>query len=440
MDLVNLALVQKAVRDAHVDHIGPPGPKGDKGDKGDPLTWDDLTEEQKASLKGADGKSAYQYAQEGGYTGTETDFSAKLAEEISQADWNQNDSTAADYVKNRPFYTGDPVETVFVEESTVPFEDNGDVYISVFVSTFVPIVGETYKISWDGTVYECTCTDFEEYPILGNPYLVSGDSDTGEPFVITADAEVGALVIGTTDTSASHTFSISCYEAPIVKIPSKYIDKDTSGYIAFHKESTMTEQEAQNYTIAMSRGDLVFIIWDGICIESLYINVGGNETTLPIRTQNGEAFSIKKNDEGLFNLRDRQFSGISLIRDNTFVNHCDVSIGASEDRFVVSPNAFSTGTGSTDVMFEVKPDGRKSKAFDVLRNGEAVMPAFTLYSSTADSSKKFKITVDDSGIIKTVNTSDSTEVQFATTSEIPTDDHINSLIDAKLEVIENGAY
>ena len=46
MDLINLALVQKAVRDAHVDHIGPQGPKGDKGDKGDPLTWDDLTEEQ----------------------------------------------------------------------------------------------------------------------------------------------------------------------------------------------------------------------------------------------------------------------------------------------------------------------------------------------------------------------------------------------------------
>ena len=105
MDLVNLALVQKAVRDAHVDHIGPPGPKGDKGDKGDPLTWDDLTEEQKASLKGADGKSAYQYAVDGGYTGTKAEFAAKLAAEIPQADWNQNDSTAADYVKNRPFYS-----------------------------------------------------------------------------------------------------------------------------------------------------------------------------------------------------------------------------------------------------------------------------------------------------------------------------------------------
>ena len=31
---------------------------------------------------GAEGKSAYQYAQEGGYTGTETEFAAKLAAEI----------------------------------------------------------------------------------------------------------------------------------------------------------------------------------------------------------------------------------------------------------------------------------------------------------------------------------------------------------------------
>ena len=35
---------------------------------------------------GADGKSAYQYAQEGGYTGTETEFAAKLAEEIPTVD------------------------------------------------------------------------------------------------------------------------------------------------------------------------------------------------------------------------------------------------------------------------------------------------------------------------------------------------------------------
>ena len=56
---------------------------GLKGDKGDPFTYSDFTAEQLAALKGekGDGKSAYQYAQEGGYTGTETEFSEKLAQE-----------------------------------------------------------------------------------------------------------------------------------------------------------------------------------------------------------------------------------------------------------------------------------------------------------------------------------------------------------------------
>lgn len=57
---------------------------GLKGDKGDPFTYSDFTSEQLAALKGEpgkDGKSAYQYAQENGYTGTETAFSEKLAQE-----------------------------------------------------------------------------------------------------------------------------------------------------------------------------------------------------------------------------------------------------------------------------------------------------------------------------------------------------------------------
>ena len=93
---------------------GPTGPKGDtgpQGPKGDAFTYADFTETQLLELKGpkgdkgdtgprgpqgeqgpqgiqgdtgqagADGKSAYQYAQEGGYTGTETAFAEKLAQE-----------------------------------------------------------------------------------------------------------------------------------------------------------------------------------------------------------------------------------------------------------------------------------------------------------------------------------------------------------------------
>ena len=53
--------------------VGASGKDGEKGDKGAP---------GEKGPPGVDGKSAYQYAQDGGYTGTETDFVVKLAQEI----------------------------------------------------------------------------------------------------------------------------------------------------------------------------------------------------------------------------------------------------------------------------------------------------------------------------------------------------------------------
>ena len=188
-----------------------------------------------------------------------------------QPDWNQNDSTAADYVKNRPFYTGNPVETVLVEESTVSFASADGIYIGQLESTFSPTVGETYKVSWDGTVYECVCVNFYDDTVIGNLSLMGDGSDTGEPFIMMVYNGQG-IEIYTADASASHTFSISGTTAQIVKIPSKYIDKDASGYIVIHKNSTMTEQEAQNYYNEILGNEVVFIIWGEMCISEISLS------------------------------------------------------------------------------------------------------------------------------------------------------------------------
>ena len=150
---------------------------------------------------------------------------SSLSEKITnlpQADWNQNDSTAADYVKNRPFYAGDPVETVLVEESTVEFVEQNGMYGAEFPSTFSAAVGETYKVSWDGSVYECTCGDLEGELFLGNLSIPGAGSDTGEPFVMGVSNGQGIFVV-TADTSASHTFSISGLVQEVVKIDEKYL-------------------------------------------------------------------------------------------------------------------------------------------------------------------------------------------------------------------------
>ena len=54
------------------------GEKGDKGDKGETGA---KGEKGDTGATGAAGKSAYSYAQDGGYTGTEAEFAAKLAQE-----------------------------------------------------------------------------------------------------------------------------------------------------------------------------------------------------------------------------------------------------------------------------------------------------------------------------------------------------------------------
>ena len=165
-----------------------------------------------------------------------------------QPDWNQNDSTAADYVKNRPFYTGDPVETVLLEEITVSFAAANGVYMGELQSTFSATVGETYKVSWDGTVYESTCTGFSGMTIIGNLSLIGYGSDTGEPFLMQVK-NGEKIIIVTLDTSASHTISISRLGAPeIVKIDEKYLPTVPAPIYIIKNDSTfsssMTFEEA----------------------------------------------------------------------------------------------------------------------------------------------------------------------------------------------------
>ena len=153
---------------------------------------------------------------------TKLDGIADGAEVNVQPDWNQNDETAADFVKNRPFYTGDPVETVLVEERTESFVEDSGLYVAEFPSTFEATVGETYKISWDSTVYECTCVDMGDVYVIGNLSIAGAGSDTGEPFLMVVRGG-GTIAMETADTSASHTFSISGMTEPVVKIDKKYL-------------------------------------------------------------------------------------------------------------------------------------------------------------------------------------------------------------------------
>lgn len=258
-----------------------------------------------------------------------------------------------------------------------------------------PIVGQTYTVKFDNTEYECICVDLDGTPAIGNAAIWEFDSDTGEPFLLAY--ECGYFYIYVIDETSTHTVSVSGFVTPIVKIPAKFIDKNGSGYIVIHNSSTMTQQEVEDYSCKISENEVAFIIWGSMCISQ--IGFGGTTgKDLRLTTQNGEGYLITKNADGLFAFSDRKFSDASLpngVRKGDYAPGLDFS----EKAISVSPKVFNTGVGSTDTLFQVRPNGTKSKSFEVLSNGEAVTQALILYSSTANSTKQFRITVDDTGTI-----------------------------------------
>ena len=206
-----------------------------------------------------------------------------------QSDWNQNNETAADYVKNRPFYTKNPVETVLVEESTVSFaEAHEGIYGAEILPMLLATAGETYTVYWDGTAYECICVNYMGYPVLGNLSIAFGGGDTGEPFVIMMSNEY--IVIYTTDASASHTFSISKVLQEIVKIDTKYLPfmpkPDGESYLTFKSQNSFKIGAHENTkswdgTLEYFSSNNTWTVWDGISYLSALTN--GAEYVLYLR-------------------------------------------------------------------------------------------------------------------------------------------------------------
>ena len=77
----------------------PRGAQGEKGEDGQSITFDDLTDEQKAELSGEDGLSAYQVAVDNGFTGSEYEWLESLKGQDGQ---DGQDGRSFDYESLTP--------------------------------------------------------------------------------------------------------------------------------------------------------------------------------------------------------------------------------------------------------------------------------------------------------------------------------------------------
>ena len=311
-----------------------------------------------------------------------------------QSNYNQNDSTAADYIKNRPFYS-ETTEIVFVEESTVPFTSPGaGLYYATIQSAFKPTAGETYKVFWDGVAYECVGETISGYTVIGNPSVIGVGADTGEPFVISPLADNSGIEIYTKDASASHTVSISGSIAEVIQIPDKYIPNTFRDVVIAGNPLNWSEDDWAKYYGLFQSGKLLMINGigssrsEGYVLSMFYVSHGAHNISAINST--GNFYSLGVNQDG----GEDKFYWVPIISYNAFYFQYQQT---GSDINPVNREEYERLEIFDGLTFTRKKANEDAVRRKVVLEGDKEI---ILSSSTSGSAKKFKITVDDSGTIK----------------------------------------
>ena len=137
-----------------------------------------------------------------------------------RGNWEQNDPTADDYIKNRPFYTDDSKKVVIVPNQQITFSDYEAPLALSEIIEFV--VGQSYKVKFDNVNYTCVAWDFNGIGAIGNQILMGRPIDTGEPFIIMISKAEGIGIISSLTATGTHAVEVTT-SAKIVKIDKKYL-------------------------------------------------------------------------------------------------------------------------------------------------------------------------------------------------------------------------
>lgn len=113
-----------------------------------------------------------------------------------------------------------------MEEQEVAFSDGGGVYIVELPNPLSLVLGQTYTVSWDGTEYECVCFNINDILAIGNASIIGVGEDTGEPFLYVN--KHANNIIGTIDTSPSHTISVKTTREVVTPMAEKFLPESVA--------------------------------------------------------------------------------------------------------------------------------------------------------------------------------------------------------------------
>lgn len=139
-----------------------------------------------------------------------------------QGDWNQNDTTATDYIKNRPgAYMGD--ETIYDGTPTTELAHNG-LYRVMLSPAFTLTAGNAYRVTFNGTTYVLTAQDKTAETgtvILGELTSDNKPDFTNYPFLIGQGMMLPAGLF--TETAGTYTLKVESLGTVVVPLDSRFM-------------------------------------------------------------------------------------------------------------------------------------------------------------------------------------------------------------------------
>lgn len=254
-----------------------------------------------------------------------------------QPDWNQNDNSQADYIKNRPFYTGDPVVTEVIPETPLPFNlfpDEGlPVYVFIGEASAEQVAiwnsdWEELTFVWDNVTYTTKPQEIEGEKAVGNVPAMMGTGNTGEPFIMIMSGSMILLASlfdevpadPSTAETKYHSISISCKIEEIVKVPTKYLyqpdweenDESSGAYIknkpfgVYHSGDILLDGELYSYGTETSDDGTSYHVYYGT-------------PNMPIIPGNGHALQFIVNGE--------EYTG--YVQGSSYYSECRITLSDS---------------------------------------------------------------------------------------------------------------
>lgn len=276
-------------------------------------------------------------------------------------------------------------------------------------STFAGFVeGSEYTIIFNDTTYKCTAymtAGGPSMPCVGNGELAYLDGGNREPFFITVVD--GQIILFANIVEEYYTISIYGRTVTTHKIPNEYLPPYVKRYVLGNGESPLTKNELYIIKGEFDGGNAI-VSMRGHQVVSMGFTYDTFKLVYYVNPSEGISVAhYEPNADGLYDLNAR-------------------------------PNEW----GYQELYAEsVRLFGAVPESSAYYNACHIDQKCAVLMSSTPDSTKKFRITVDDNGKVSTMNTEDLSEVVMMPEIPVTASDNgkILGVVDGKIEPLETNS-